>query len=98
MKRAMHYNGGRYPLLLESEARIVLIRYRNSMDFSEHFNQDELSDVVLRLVIGDAAEDLLTGSRKRARSVEPDGTTDRLLFLHKLALYASPYFRSRLQR
>ena len=85
-------------MLLESEARIVLIRYRNSMDFSEHFNQDELSDVVLRLVIGDAAEDLLTGSRKRARSVEPDGKTDRLLFLHKLALYASPYFRSRLQR
>ena len=76
----------------------MLILCQNNMDFSEHFNQEELSDVVLRLVSGEAAEDLLSGSRKRARSAEPEETTDRLLFLHKLALYASPYFRSRLQR
>ena len=68
----------------------MLILYRNSMDFSEHFNQEELSDVVLRLVSGEAAEDLLSGSRKRARSAEPEETETRLLFLHKLALYASP--------
>ena len=66
------------------------------MDSSGLFNQKELSDVVLRLVIVEMVEDPPTGSLKRVRSAEPDET--RLLFLHKFALYASPYFKSRLQR
>lgn len=69
------------------------------MDFSEHFNQEELSDVALRLFFVEAVEDPPTGCRKRHRSAEPERATEtRLLFLHKLALYASPYFKSKLQR
>ena len=68
------------------------------MDSSGLFNQEELSDVVLRLVVDETVEDPTTGSLKRARSAEPEEPETRLLFLHKFALYASPYFKSRLQR
>ena len=71
---------------------------RPPMDSSGLFNQEELSDVVLRLVVDETVEDPTTGSLKRARSAEPEEPETRLLFLHKFALYASPYFKSRQHR
>ena len=67
------------------------------MDYSLHFNQEELSDVVLSIAVRERADvPAECSSGKRRRSEEH--ATSRTFFLHKFTLYTSPYFKSHLQR
>ena len=75
------------------------------MEFSQHFNQVDLSDVVLRLKTTvetpEQQSDLASSSnRKRARQPEegsPPPSSERSYFLHKLILCRSPYFQNKLK-
>ena len=59
-------------------------------DFSEDFNQEELSDLILHLIVAPS-------SRKRPRSVD-EPVYARSFFVHKIVLYKSPYYKALLQR
>ena len=68
------------------------------MDYSLHFNQEELSDVVLSIAIRERADDPVECSSGKRRRSEEEPAISRSFFLHKFTLYTSPYFKSHLQR
>ena len=73
------------------------------MDFPQHFNQVDLSDVVLRLKTTVEApeqqKDLASSNRKRTQpeGAPPSTGSERSYFLHKLILCRSPYFKNKLK-
>ncbi len=67
------------------------------MDLSESFDDPEISDVILHFRASSQQQQRLSAGGKRQREDDDDGPA-RSFSVHRIILYASPYFKALLQR